>query len=149
MTQRYLICLCFVLASTCVTGKAVAELTRFEVERREPFADGRSFGDVGSYERIVGRAFFEIDPNLPGNQRIIDLQHAAVNERGRVEFSADLDLLAPQDLKKARGAALYDVNNRGGKLAIRFFNDSVGENEPKDPGNGFLMRHGWIVVWSG
>ena len=149
MIQLRLVGLCVLLLAAGVADQALAELTRFEIERREPFADGRSFGDVGEYERIVGRVFFEIDPKLPGNQRIIDLQYAAQNKRGRVEFSADLDLLAPKDLSKARGAALYDVNNRGRKLAVRFFNDSAGENEPKDAGNGFLMGHGWIVVWSG
>jgi len=149
MTQRYSVCLWLVLIIAGLTRQTAAELTRFEVERREPFAGGRLFGDVGAYERIVGRVYFQIDPDLPGNRRIIDLQHGAQNKRGRVEVSADLDLLAPRDLTKARGAALYDVNNRGRKLAVRFFNDSAGENDPKDPGNGFLMRHGWIVVWSG
>ncbi|MDA0588219.1 MAG: SMP-30/gluconolactonase/LRE family protein [Planctomycetota bacterium] len=149
MTQRGLVCLGFVFVSLTLNAPARSELTRFEIERREPFAGGQSFGEVGAYERIVGRAFFEIDPKRLQNRQIVDLQHAAVNDRGLVEFSADLDLLAPKDLSKARGAALYDVNNRGRKLAVRFFNDSLGENEPKDPGNGFLMRHGWIVVWSG
>lgn len=135
--------------STGWLQSASAEVTRFEIQDRTPFADGKIFGDVGAYDCITGRVYFEIDPKLPGNQRIIDVQHAALNNRGKVEFSADLDILAPKDLSKARGAALYDVNNRGNKLAIRFFNSGGGGNTPKDPGNGFLMRHGWIVVWSG
>ena len=149
MIQQCCVCLRVVLFCFVSVGPIVAEVTRFEIERREPFADGQSFGDVGVYERIVGRVFFEIDPTLPVNQRIVDLQDAALNQRGRVEFSADLDLLAPKDLSKARGAALYDVNNRGNKLAIRFFNDGSGGNDLDDAGHGFLMRHGWIVAWSG
>ncbi len=149
MIQRCCVCMRVVLFSFSLSSLASGELTRFEIVSRTPFAEGQSFGDVGPYERIVGRAFFEIAPKLPGNKRIIDLQHAIPNEHGKVEFSADLDLLVPKDLAKARGSALYDVNNRGNKLAIRFFNDGPGGNDPKDPGHGFLMRHGWIVVWSG
>ena len=85
--------------------------------------------------------FFEIDPALAVNQRIRDLQYAHVNQRGRVEFSADLD--------KARESALYDINNRGNKVAFRLFNDASSGNSLNDPGNGFLLRHGWILVWSG
>ncbi len=125
------------------------EVVRFEVTAREPFAGGASFGEVGPYERIIGRVHYALDPQLPQNCAIVDLDLAPVNGQGRVEFSADLFLLAPKDLSKARGAALYDVNNRGNKMALRFFNDSPGGNNPQSAGNGFLMREGWIVVWSG
>lgn len=146
-------CRCFaasvsLLLAVC-SSALFAEVTRFEIRNRAPFAEGKAFGSAGAYERITGRVHFEIDPDLPGNKQIVDLQLAAVNDRGRVELSADLDILAPKNLKLARGAALYDVNNRGNKLALRFFNSSSGGNSPKDAGNGFLMRHGWIVVWSG
>ena len=128
---------------------ASAEVVRFEIERREPFADGASFAEVGSYEQIVGRVHFAIDADATHNQQIVDLKHAPRNDDGRVEFQSDLFILAPKDLKKGNGAVLYDVNNRGNKLAIRFFNDAPGENDPKSPGNGFLMRHGYTIVWSG
>lgn len=44
-----------------------AELTRFEIQSREPFAGGSEFGAVGAYERIVGRAFFDfaLSPDVP------------------------------------------------------------------------------------
>ena len=126
-----------------------AEVVRFEIERREPFAEGESFGDVGPYEIIAGRVFYAVDPKLPQNEPIVDLKLAPRNESGRVEFSADLFILAPLNPAKGNGALLYDVNNRGNKLALRFFNDSPGGNNPKSAGNGFLMRHGFTVVWSG
>jgi hypothetical protein len=130
-------------------SRAPAEVTRFEITQREPFADGASFGDVGRYEKIIGRVHYALDPLAMQNRAIVDLDLAPANEQGRVEFTADLYILAPQDLSQASGAALYDVNNRGSKLALRFFNDSPGGNNPQSAGNGFLMRQGWIVVWSG
>ncbi len=44
------------------------------------------------------------------------------------------------------------MNNRGNKLALGMFNRSLGGPGPdaKNPaGDGFLMRHGFTVVWSG
>ena len=80
------------------------------------------------------------------------MNFAPRNERGQVEFVGDLFILAPADLSKSCGAALYDVNNRGNKLALRFFNFAPGGNNPqeeKDLGDGFLLRQGFIVLWSG
>ena len=47
---------------------------------------------------------------------------------------------------------LYDVNNRGNKRALQFFNDAPPNNDPRtaeDAGHGFLMRRGYTVVWCG
>ncbi|MFH1921691.1 MAG: alpha/beta hydrolase domain-containing protein [Planctomycetota bacterium] len=134
-----------------LVGFAWAEVVRFEVLSREPFADGEPFGEAGAYERIVGRVYYELDPGRPQNRNVVDLDLAPRNESGRVELSGDLFILAPTDLAKGNGALIYDVNNRGNKLALRFFNLGGG-NDPKtakDAGNGFLMRHGFTVVWSG
>ena len=140
------------LLASLLAAPVSAEVVRFEIDSREPFADGQAFGNVGGYERIVGRVVYEIDPSLRQNGVIVDLQHCATNERGRVEFTGDLDILAPADLSRGNGAVFYDVNNRGNKLALRMFNDSGGGNDPttlNDAGHGFLMRQGFIVVWSG
>ena len=130
----------------------LAEVTRFEITAREPFASGQAFGEVGAYERIVGRVHFELDPDLPQNQYVIDLKLAPRNERGRVELSADLFILSPADVTKGNGALLYGVNNRGNLNALQNFNYASGSNDPKDEqhaGDGFLMRHGFTIVWSG
>ncbi len=129
-----------------------AEVTRFEILERNAFADGQEFGEVGAYERIVGRVHYELDPESHPNRNVIDLKLAPRNEQGRVEFSADLFILAPKVLSKGNGALLYGVNNRGGMNALRHFNYASGSNRPKDAkhaGDGFLMRHGFTVVWSG
>jgi hypothetical protein len=46
-------------------------------------------------------------------------------------------------------AAGYNGDN---KLLLRHFNDAPGSNDPltvKHAGNGFLLRHGFTLVWSG
>lgn len=130
--------LCFVL----LQSTASAELVRWEIVSRTPYAEGRSFGVVGPYEKIAGRVHFELDPNAQQNGQVVDLSRAPVNSRGRVEFWGDLLILAPLDLSKGNGTLLYDVNNRGNKTALSFFNAG-------DPGDGFLMHQGFTVVWSG
>ena len=140
-----------IFASLLITPVS-AEVTRFEITQREPFADGKAFGAVGAYERIAGRVHFELDPELPQNQHVIDLKLAPRNERGRVELSADLLILAPVELSKGNGALLYGVNNRGNLNTLRNFNYASGSNDPENEshaGDGFLMRHGFTVVWSG
>jgi len=42
----------------------MATQIRLCLETREPFAHGLSSGDVGPYERLVGRVFFAVD--VPG-----------------------------------------------------------------------------------
>src|SRR5207237_8267107 len=116
------------LLALAVTGLAApaarAELRELVVLRREPFAGGVAFGDTGPYEKIVGVARFAIDPDHPRNRAIVDLSLAPRNADGKVEFESDVFILAPKDRSKGNGAILYDVNNRGNKLALRFFNNA-------------------------
>jgi hypothetical protein len=141
-----------VLALSAAGSRARSELVALEIQRREPFAGGLAFGNTGAYQKLVGVARFEVDPGNPRNRDVIDLDRAPRNARGRVEFEADVYLLAPRDPARGNGAILYDVNNRGNKLALGFFNSGGGGNEPNtaaDAGNGFLFRRGYAVVWCG
>ena len=52
---------------------ASAGLTRLEVEERTDFADGKSYGSAGPYERIAAKAYFAIDPKLAANRIISDI----------------------------------------------------------------------------
>ena len=89
---------------------------------------------------MAARPAFALDPQLAANQTIVDLELAPRNAQGRVEFSADLEILAPVDPAKGNGAVLYDVNNRGNRTALGQFNSGADE---------FLARHGFTLVWSG
>ena len=138
----------FLLACTFVH----AEVVRVEIAERSAFADGQSFGPAGAYERIKGRMYLETDPLLEANARVSDLKRAPRNARGKVESWTDFFLLKPVDAAKGSGQLLYDVNNRGNMLALWTFNDGERTNDPKTSvhaGNGFLMRHGFSVLWCG
>ncbi len=131
---------------------AQAEVVRVRIDQRVAFADGHAFGQTGPYEKIVGRLFLEVDPDAPANQIICDLEYAPRNARGRVGFWSDFCLLKPLDPKRGNGRLLYDVNNRGNKLALWTFNDGQFSNTPitlADAGNGFLMEQGYSVLWCG
>ena len=125
---------------------------RLKIERRVDVADGHSFGTAGAYERLVGKVHFALDPNDARNQNVVDLELAPRNGAGLVEFSGDLDILKPVDLALGNRRLLYDVSNRGGKTSLRAFNDSPPDADPTTLasfGNGYLMRNGYTVVWSG
>jgi hypothetical protein len=129
----------------------LAEVVRIEVVRREPFAAGHVFARSGAYEKLTGTLQLEVEPAHVANERVVDLKLAPRNSRGRVEFSTDFCLLTPKDPSRGNRRLLYDVNNRGNKLALGAFNEHGG-NDPStlaDAGNGFLMREGYSVLWSG
>ena len=43
-------------------GSTHAELISLQITKREPFAAGQVFGDVGPYEQITALARFAVDP---------------------------------------------------------------------------------------
>jgi hypothetical protein len=137
-----------ILAVLMFALHAQGGLIELTILKREPFAGGKAFGDTGAYDKIIGIARFAIDPKHRRNTIIVDLDKAPRNKDGEVEFEADVYILAPKDLSKGNGAILYDVSNRGNKLAIGMFNSGGGGNDPGE-GNGFLFRRGYTIVWSG
>lgn len=117
-----------------------AELVRWEVQSRTPYADGRPHGSVGPYEEYRGHVHFALDPADEANAAIVDLPLAPRNAAGRVEFSADFRLLVPADRGKCNGAVFYEVNNRGNTTAPRLIDGGADD---------FLCRQGFVVLWSG
>jgi hypothetical protein len=120
-------------------------ITRLEITSVEsPTFDGRSFGNVGQYEKLVGRAFGEVDPNDPRNQVITDLQLAPRNANGLVDYSTDVFLLRPVDQSKGNHRLFFDVNNRGDMRGLSTMNNAAsGGNNPTaadDAGNAFLLN---------
>jgi hypothetical protein len=136
----------------CRVAASEGRQMKIEINRVEAAFAGISFGDVGSYEKVVGRAFVEADPANPLNAGIVNLTNAPINSAGRVEYSVDFYLLKPVDLRKSKRVIFYDVLNRGNKLALNNLNDAPRVNDPastSEAGNGFLMRHGYSILWSG
>ncbi len=120
-------------------------------EHLSPVFDGRVFGSVGTYECLNGTIHGELDPAHPFNAGIVNLDKAPRNASGRVEYQSDFTLMTPTDLAKGNGWLLYDVPNRGNKVALTRLNRGAEGNRPTTAahaGDGFLMRHGFSVIWS-
>ncbi len=64
------------------------------------------------YEIIAGRAFGELDPKLPQNALIQDIE-LAKDADGKVRYVASFVLYKPVDPKQASGMLWHDVPNRG------------------------------------
>ena len=135
-------------------GGAEARITRVEILKSEPAFGGATFGDAGAYLRLTGRVSGELDPADPANAGIQDISLAPRNARGMVEYSTNIELLKPADLARGNRVLLFEVNNRGNKLALANFNEGVAggvadRNGLTSPGDGWLMREGYTMVWFG
>jgi hypothetical protein len=129
----------------CFVTFAYAEVSSFEVTSRQPYAGGLQFGDVGAYEEIRGRIYYEIDPANPLNQVIVDLELAPLNARGMIELSGDIEIITPVNPDNGNNVAIIDIPNRGNRISLRF--NKPNANEPI--GDGFLMNQGYTLVWVG
>src|SRR5262249_24595316 len=110
-----------------------------------------SFGEVGPYERLVGRVLFEVDPEAPAYRQVVDLDLAPRNATGLGRYAADVSVLKPPDLARGKRRLLHDVVHPRHTLPLQFVNDALHSNTPQSAahaGNGFLMRRGYTVVWS-
>jgi hypothetical protein len=129
---------------------ARAEVVGIEVLQRSSFASAVKFGDSGAYEKIRGLAKFSLDPNAAANQVIVDLKLAPRDAKGRVVFESTFILLRPVTARNS--TLVYDVNNRGGiGILGQMDGASPANNDPAtlaDAGDGFLMRHGFTLLFS-
>ena len=127
-------------------------VVKLDITQREPFANGESFDPAGPYEYLRGTAHFAVDPLHPRNAAITDLELAPREADGTVAFSAQFAMLQPADPERGNRRMFFDVMNRGRKTVLPRFNDApdiVDHSLPPKPGNGFLMRRGYTVVWCG
>jgi hypothetical protein len=76
---------------------------------------GASFGNVGTFEKIHGRAFGELDPANPLNAVITDITLTPRNARGMVEYTVDFYILRPVNPSRGNKVMVFDVTNRGNK----------------------------------
>ena len=123
-----------------------------------PTFSGVSFGEVGQYARLVGRAFGELDPESPLNAVITDIALAPCNAHGKVEYATKLYILKPVDAARGNKVLLFDVTNRGNKMTYLPLNFPFRAppqfppiNAPitaEDAGTGYLMRQGYTIVWT-
>ena len=122
---------------------AIAEVVRIDVRRRD---------DAGTHERVIGRVHFAIDPTLPANRGIADLDQAPRNAAGKVEFSSDVLFFRPKDSRRARGSVFVEVVNRGRDQSLAILSGAQQRSlspESWNLGDGFLLEQGFAVAFLG
>ena len=150
-------------AGLFAASPADARITRIEIDTarsQSPTFGGFSWPNVGQYEKIVGKAYGEVNPHDRQNRVIVDIEFAPRNARGNVEYAFNFYILKPIDLKKGARKMMYEPPNRGGKTWAalgRVTVDPGGNGD--DPGsaitnatvlaNSFLMPRGYTIAWSG
>ena len=72
-----------VLALIFLQSTAFGELVRWEITKREPYANGKPRGAAGPYEQWTGTVHFSLDPAHPANGQIVDLKLAPRNASGQ------------------------------------------------------------------
>jgi hypothetical protein len=145
------------LAATALTAPAEARITRLEIASVEPAFSGQAFGAAGAYERLLGKAYGEVDPKDTKNAIIQDIALAPRNARGIVEYVTDVEILRPADRQKGNGVLFVNVVNRGNKHGIVSFNADVPQrpadlgnnNALKNAGDGWMMQQGYTLIWFG
>ncbi|MCS7023698.1 MAG: alpha/beta hydrolase domain-containing protein [Bryobacteraceae bacterium] len=133
------------LVQILLLSSAPAALKQIHLVERSDVAGYR-------YERILAKAHFAIDPALPVNRIIRDLDYAPRNSQGLVEFSADLFVLKPRNPAEGNGTLLFEVSNRGNKGLLSMFNFARATRDPRsaeDFGDGYLFKQGYTLVWLG
>ena len=148
-------CAVAVLGAVACAAPAEARITRLEIARVEPAFGGRSFGAVGTFERVVGRAYGEVDPPAPASAAIQDVGLAPTNARGMVEYATDVDIIRPADPARGNKVLLFNILNRGNKGGAEpVQRRRAAATWPRstrltDPGDGWLQRQGYTLVWFG
>jgi hypothetical protein len=116
-----------------VCGEAPARVTRIVIDETRPMP--ALAGATIPYEQVAGRAFGELDPTLPGNAIIQDIQLAREAD-GKVRYVATFLINKPVDLARASGMLWHDVPNRGRVFAFA----------PAEAANGDIML---ASAWQG
>src|ERR1041385_6016727 len=127
--MRYLIPVAL-LAFGAVSARA--GVSSIEITARADILNGKAWGNVGPYERIIGKVHFTVDPKNPHNKIITNLDKAPKNAQGLVEYTADIYIMAPKDQSKGNGVAFFEIPNRGNRGNFGRFANAAGGG----PGGG-------------
>src|SRR5437762_13779240 len=98
-----------ILLLLVAAAPALAEVVRIDVQSRGDLVGGQPFGAAGPYEKLSGKIYFAVDPALPANRIVTDIDKAPRTGAGKVEFSSDFFLIKPKRIAKSNGAVLYAV----------------------------------------
>jgi hypothetical protein len=121
----------FILILSWFCNPLQAKIYRVVVTKTESYLDGKVFGMAGSYEKLTGQAFGEVDADNKLNSIIQDIQLAPRNSRGMVEYVSDFIILRPAEMVKSNGVLFLSLPNRGNAF----------------PADTALLGRGYIYFW--
>src|SRR4051812_6200333 len=127
------------------TSTASARVTRVEITSRQDVLAGKSFGDAGAYERILGTVYFSLPVDNRRNAAIVDLKNAVNLHNGEVEFNADFIAFRPKNPHRGNGSLILENPNRGHSRIISIV-DGGDWNVEHDAGDAWLLRQGFTIV---
>ena len=134
-------------------GVRTVGLVRLEVLHREPYEAGSAFGDVGPYERIDAVAHYAVDADAPLRTRTSSAwTRPPVTVTAGCASPATSSCCGRSSAGAANRVGLVEVPNRGRRVMTGLFNRAVPDMPPQrriPVGDGFLMRHGFSLVWCG
>ena len=100
-------------ATLGISTPAHAKVTRIVIDETLPMPSAAgSPANAIAYEQVAGRAFGELDPKLPNNAIIQDIE-LAIDVDGKVRYVASFVIYKPVDMSKSSGMMWHDVPNRG------------------------------------
>ena len=106
----------FALLGTAIVAFAApasARVTQVVIKTVEsPAFGGKTFGEVGAYERISGQIVGEVDPKDRRNAVIVDIDLAPKNPNGTVSYTTDFQILRPVDRSKQSHRLLFEITQR-------------------------------------
>jgi hypothetical protein len=110
--MRYKLQLLSLSLLTLIGSAAQARVTRIVIDETKPLPVAAGSAPAIAYEQVAGRAFGELDPQLPQNAIIQDIE-LAKDADGKVRYMASFVINRPVNLKDASGLMWHDVPNRG------------------------------------
>jgi Alpha/beta hydrolase domain len=152
--SRFSIALALAAGTVLTAAASEAGITRIVIDparSQSPTFGALSFGVVGQYEKLRGTAYREVDPLDSQNAVITDIELAPRNGNGKVEYSMDIFILKPINLKNGNHRLFFDFNNRG-QMRLGRLNDVDLTNNPTTAahaGTGFIMSLGYTIVSNG
>src|SRR6202034_354523 len=138
-------CVCLLAHLLAVVPAVHAAVVRVETSSRTEVLDGKTFGERGAYERIIGRVYFSVAVANPHNSAIVDLGNAANLKNGEVEYSSDFIAIRPKDASKSNGSMIMEIPNRGGTGIVSLV-DGGDRDLAQSAGDAWLLRSGYSIV---
>jgi hypothetical protein len=124
-----------------IATPAAAKLTKLDISSQQSYGTFKP----GEYVWWQGTISGELAPT----EKIPDIDKAARNAHGMVEYQAKISLMFPKNPNNGNGTLLVDIPNRGRPYAQGLYDsprDEPFEAGVTDVGTGFLQDHGFAVA---